>query len=146
MKAILFFCFISFSSLNAQIAPVITPLPDDQIEILFSKIEKKEVISFDLLIQALNSQQTTLRAYAASLLGDKENIKAIPYLIDTLSDDSSHEGANYSESGWETTRFRANLSLKKLTKKDFGYIWNSPKELRVLAIRKWVEWWKNKKA
>ena len=91
--------------------------------------------------QALNGPQTTLRAYAARALGKQGNETSIPYLIDALSDDSFHVGANYIDPGMATTRYWANESLKKLTEEDFGFIWNEPREKRIQAIVRWQNWY-----
>jgi hypothetical protein len=121
------------------LAPTIGPLPQELIPVLFEKIEKNEKIEINLLHQALNGPQTALRADAARILGEQGNETSIPYLIDALSDESMHVGAKYPEAGMVTTRYWANESLKKLTKEDFGFIWNDPE--RIHAIIKWRKWY-----
>lgn len=123
------------------LTPPIDPLPQELIPVLFEKIEKNEKIELNLLYQALNGPQTTLRAYAARILGEQGNESSIPYLIDALSDESMHEGAEYIKAGMETTRYWTNESLKKLTGQDFGFVWNDPKDKRIEAIIKWREWY-----
>ncbi|MEO6847242.1 MAG: HEAT repeat domain-containing protein [Chthoniobacterales bacterium] len=125
-----------------KVAPKVTPLPGEQEKVVFEKIARREPIPFDVLIQALNANQTTLRADAATLLGDSGNMQAVPYLIDALSDESGHVGRDYAEAGMATTRYRANESLKKLTHQDFDYVWDAPKPKRQIAIQKWIIWWK----
>ncbi|MCA9402868.1 MAG: HEAT repeat domain-containing protein, partial [Candidatus Omnitrophica bacterium] len=98
-----------------RLAPSVEPLPQELVPELFEKIETKEEIPLVLLYQALVGPQTTLRAYAATALGEHGNRTSIAYLIDALADDSVHVGANYREAGMATTRYRANESLKKLT-------------------------------
>jgi hypothetical protein len=122
------------------LAPKAAPLPDDEVGVLFNKISKTEKIELVKLYQALNGPQTTLRADAASKLGKCGDRSSVPYLIDALSDESMHVGARYLEAGLATTRYRANDSLKKLTGKDFGFVWNDPLEKRNQAITKWREW------
>lgn len=134
---------IAFSEIKS-LAPAIIPLPDEQIDPLFKKIERKEKIPVQILYQALKSSQLTLRAYAARELGEQGDETSIPYLIDALSDESMHEGAKYLKAGMNTTRYWANESLKKLTGKDFGFIWDDPKEKRIEAIARWHEWYINK--
>ena len=115
----------------------VKPLPHD-------RIRKNEDIDLKRLCQALIGPQTALRAGAASYLGWHGSNASIPYLIDALADESYHV-KKYLEAGMHTTRYRANESLKKLTGKDFGFIWNDPKEKRDKAIKKWQNWWmKNK--
>ncbi len=123
------------------IAPFVEPLPDEKIDILLKRIDRREKIPVETLHQALKSSQLTLRAYAARELGDQGDETTIPYLIDALSDDSFHVGANYIESGMETTRYGANESLKKLTEEDFVFIWNDPTRKRIQAIFRWEKWY-----
>jgi hypothetical protein len=127
---------------SAQLAPKTEPLSDGLVGKLFERIDRKEKVEFELLCQALLGNQTTLRAYAATLLGESGDHRAIPFLIDALSDQSMHVGAHYSDAGDLTTRHRANKSLLKLTKQDFGFVWNDPKENRQTAIQKWVDWYR----
>ena len=124
----------------APLAPRVDPLPDAEVGILFEKINKGEKIDLPKLYQALNGPQTTLRAYAARELGNYGDTSSVPYLIDALSDESMHVGARYIEAGMATTRYWANDSLRKLTGKDFGFVWNDPVEKRNQAIDRWREW------
>lgn len=123
------------------IARFIEPLPDEKIDIIFQKIEKKEKVSLEILHQSLKSSQLTLRAYVARELGNYGNETSIPYLIDALFDDSVHVGALYIDPGMATTRYWANESLKKLTGKDFSFVWNDPKGKRVDAVSRWQNWY-----
>jgi hypothetical protein len=132
----------AFTSAAGQLAPKTEPLDDALVAKLFERIHRQERVEFDLLCQALVGHQTTLRALAATLLGESGDTRAIPFLIDALSDQSMHAGALYADAGDATTRHRANKSLKKLTKQDFGFVWNDPKENRQTAIRKWVNWYR----
>jgi HEAT repeat protein len=122
------------------LAPKVDPLPEAEVGILFVKFDKGEKTDLPKLYQALNGPQTTLRAYAARELGKYGNTSSIPFLIDALSDESMHVGANYIERGMATTRYWANDSLRKLTGKDCGFIWNDPIEKRNQAITRWREW------
>jgi hypothetical protein len=125
-----------------QLAPKTEPLTQELVGVLFERINRQQKIEFGLLCRALIGPQTTLRAYAATLLGDSGDKRAIPFLIDALSDDSLHVGADYVDAGDATTRHRANKALKKLTAQDFGFVWNDPEEKRNEAIRKWIAWYK----
>ncbi len=127
------------------LAPKITHLPDSEVGGLFGKINKGEKIELAKLYQALVGQQTTLRTYAARELGKYADQSSVPYLIDALSDESIHVGARYTKPGMETTRYWANESLKKLTSKDFGFVWNDPVEKRNVAVVKWRDWFLNQK-
>lgn len=122
-----------------SMAPPIDPLSHELVPVLFERIDKNENIEIKLLHRALNGPQTTLRAYSARILGEQGDETSIPYLIDALSDDSTHVGATYLEPGMHTTRYWANESLKALTSEDFGFIWDDPERLNV--IMKWRQWY-----
>jgi hypothetical protein len=47
----------------------------------------------------------------------------------------------YLEAGMVTTRYWANDSRKKLTGRDFGFIWNDPKQKRDKAVKRWCKWY-----
>src|SRR4051794_20515800 len=93
-----------------QLAPHTEPLNELLIPTLFKQIDRGEKVDFELLCLALVGDQMTLRAYAATLLGDSGDRRAIPFLIDALSDPSMHAGALYLDAGDATTRHRANKS------------------------------------
>jgi hypothetical protein len=122
-----------------SLAPKTGPLKQEMVGALFERIERREKIEFDLLCKALIGPQTTLRAEAATLLGESGDKRAIPFLIDALADESTHVGAKYVDPGDATTRHRANKALKNLTGQDFGFVWSDPKEKRRTAIDKWIE-------
>ena len=132
-------CLTAFAEF-IPLAPTVVPLPDEQVAVLFDKINRGEKIELPILYQALNGPQTTLRAYAARELGKYGDQTSVPYLIDALSDESFHVGARYVTPGMETTRYWANESLKTLTGEDFGFVWNDPIEKRDQAITRWREW------
>jgi len=126
-----------------QLATKTEPLKQELVGVLFERVNRQEMIEFELLCQALVGPQTTLRAYAATLLGDTGDKRAIPFLIDALSDESMHVGANYVDPGDATTRHRAKKALKQVTGQDFGFVWSDPKEKRDAAIKKWIAWYRN---
>ena len=129
----------------APLAAKVDPLPDAQVGILFDKINKGERIPLPTLYQALIGPQFTLRAYAARELGKYGDETSVPYLIDALSDESMHDGANYIKPGMNTTRYWANESLEALTSEDFGFVWDDPIEKRNEAISRWRDWYLKKK-
>ena len=137
-----FLVLCASTTVAGQLAPKTEPLKEELVGVLFERINRREKIEFTLLCQALVGPQTTLRAYAATLLGESGDKRAIPLLIDVLSDESVHVGANYIEPGDATTRHRANKALMKLTRQDFGFVWSDPKEKRQVAIQKWIEWYR----
>ena len=125
-----------------QLAPTIEPLRPELVGVLFERVNRRDTIEFELLCQALVGPQTTLRAYAATLLGDSADKRAIPFLIDALSDESVHVGANYVDPGDATTRHRAQKALKKLTGQDFGFVWSDRMDQRETAIQRWLAWYR----
>lgn len=136
-------CIVALAGVP-PLAPQVDPLPEAEVGILFEKIHKGEQIDLAKLYQALKGPQTTLRAYAARELGNYGDNSSVPYLIDALSDESMHVGANYIEPGMATTRYWANDSLKKFTGQDFGFVRNDPIEKREEAIIRWQRWFQKK--
>jgi len=90
--------------------------------------------------KALTGSQLTYRSYAATYLGKYGTYKSVPLLIEALSDESVHIGANYQDAGMATTRHRASLALQELTGENFGFQWDAPPEERKAAIGKWRDW------
>lgn len=112
----------------------------EMVPVLLERLQDNQKVDQKWLYAALTGPQMTLRAYAATALGKAGDQGAISYLIQALSDQSAHVGAKYVEPGMATTRYRANQSLKALTGKDFGFVWNAPESERKLAIQKWIAW------
>ena len=119
----------------------LVPLPEQEYSRVFYAFSSQGKVPIKLLHQGLFAGQMTVRAHSALLLGDQGDRSSVPYLIDALSDQSMHVGVNYPEAGMATTRYWANESLKKLTKKAFGFIWNDPEAKRSKAIQQWREWY-----
>jgi hypothetical protein len=111
---------------------------------MFKRIHADDDIDLKLIYQALVGPQSTLRAEAATYLGTHGNETSVPYLIDALSDQSSHAFVEYMNAGMATTRYRANESLKKLTGQDFGFVWDDPIDKRSEAALRWREWYSQK--
>ena len=138
---ILLFAFYSQVAFAGERLMVNVPEVSPEMEpVLFERLHDGETVEQKWLYAALTAQQTTLRAYAATALGKAGDKRAVPYLIQALSDQSMHDGANYVEPGMATTRYRANQSLKALTGMDFGFIWNAPEADRERAVQKWIAW------
>jgi len=125
-----------------RIAPETKPLGSEEIDKLFEPLGslKYNYNLRDVVHQALVSDHLTLRAYAATYLGKYGTVDSVAYLIDALSDESGHVGANYLDPAMATTRHRAKLALTELTGEDFGYEWNAPLPKRGLAIEQWIMW------
>ena len=123
------------------LAKPLAPLPEREYPRILNSPRTKQKLPVKLLCRGLAAGQMTVRARSAMLLGDQGHRSSVPYLIDTLSDQSRHDGANYPEAGMATTRYWANESLKKLTQQDFGFAWNDPEEDRNKAIARWRTWY-----
>ena len=116
------------------------PLPYEKVSEMFERFRADDNIDLGMVYQALVGPQTALRAEAATYLGTHGDETSIPHLIDALSDQSMHVGG-FISGGPATTRYRANESLKKLTGRDFGFVWDDPIDKRSEAIIRWREWY-----
>ncbi|MEW6440614.1 MAG: hypothetical protein AB1640_06700 [bacterium] len=122
-------------------APPIEPLPESETAGLLAGIDRGEQIRAGALHRALHSSQLTLRARAAMALGTQGDRSSIAFLIDALSDMSSHVGAGYTAPGLETTRYWASESLKRLAVRDFGFVWNAPERESKETTDRWKDWY-----
>jgi hypothetical protein len=141
LSSIIFILSVVSANAFEPLAKPLPPLPESEYSRVFAAIDTGKKVPLALLQQGLFAEQTTVRAYVANLLGTHGNNSCVPYLIDALSDQTFHVGANYLEAGMATTRYWANESLKKLTEKDFGFVWDDSIELRNQAIERWREWY-----
>ena len=144
---VIFIFSITACSYGAErIAPTVLPLSGEELKLFFeSKIENNSVT---LLHRALVCNQTFARATAAERLGLKAKAESVPYLIDALSDNTMYVGggkACFGKPGENTTRYWANVALKKITGKDFEYQWDAESEERKKSILKWKEWYELRK-
>jgi hypothetical protein len=124
----------------------VQPLAYDKVDWLFGKIARKERVEADVLHAALIGPQTALRADAARILAQWGDGSSIPHLIHALADESSHVGANYPDAGMATTRYWAAKSLREMTGRDFGFVWNDPLDKRNAAVLGWSTWYQTVKA
>lgn len=125
-----------------KLAPFMSPLEQSKIDALSKSLETL-TYHYDLqddVHRAMTGDYLTFRAYAATYLGKYGVVESVPFLIDALSDESAHVGANYKDAGMATTRHSAHLALKELVGEDFGFVWNAPIAERETAINKWKEW------
>lgn len=125
-----------------RLAPYLSSLEQGKIDALFTPL-KALTYNYNLkedVHRALVSDHFTLRAYAATYLGKYGTVESATRLIDALSDESVHVGANYRDAGMATTRHRAALALKDLVGEDFGFVWNAPARERKIAVNRWKEW------
>jgi HEAT repeat protein len=80
------------------------------------------------LIRSLGDDEALVRASAAFVLGGQGDAGAISPLVDALADED------------ENVRAKAHLSLKRLTKQDFGFNPDAPQADRDAAMAKWRAW------
>src|SRR5688572_16172733 len=118
----------------------VQPLAHEKVDWLFKKIARSERVEPDILHAALIGPQTALRADAARMLAQWGDASSIPHLIHALTDESSHEGANYPDAGMATTRYWADKSLRELTGREFGFVWNDPLDRRNATVLRWSTW------
>jgi type II secretory pathway component GspD/PulD (secretin)/beta-lactamase regulating signal transducer with metallopeptidase domain len=134
-----------------SIKPLSAEKVGEMLELLvgefFGNPPRHHEIDLNLIYQSLIGPQAALRLLSAQYLGRYGNSSSIPYLIDALSDESRVVGYDIFIDGdvMNTVRYWANDSLKKLTGKDFGFIWDDPKDKRNEAIQRWQQWWDNNK-
>jgi HEAT repeat protein len=126
-------------------APQTKSLSQEECGHVRESMSQARKVDRDILHRALISDQTYSRARAARLLGESGDAASVPHLIDALGDQSVHVGANYPDAGMATTRYWANESLKKLTKRDFGFVWSTPASERQAAIKRWRDWYQSTK-
>ena len=144
MKLIALSCFLVCSIASAEsLAPKLKPLSHEEIGLWVGKVAPKEEIEKSIIRRGLISSQTALRADCARYLAKHGDLSDIPYLIDTLSDESMHVGASYPHAGMSTTRYWANVALICICKIDVGYRWNDSIEKRKKQIESWKNHWSN---
>ena len=91
--------------------------------------------------RGLVGTQMTYKAESAQWFIKHGTIDDVPYLIDSLSDESRHVGASYPQAGMATTRYWANVALIVICKTSFDYQWDAPLEKREYAISLWQQHW-----
>ena len=128
-----------------QLAPRLDPLTQEEIGTWVGRIETISPAERVIVLRGLISDHITLRADCARYLARAGTIMDLPYLIDALSDETMHVGANYSYAGMATTRYWANVALISITNNDYGYRWDDPLEKRQEAIERWKQFWNNTK-
>ena len=99
-----------------------------------------------MIRRGLVGSQMTFRAYSAQWLIEHGTIEDVPFLIDALSDESGHVGANYPLAGMATTRYWANIALIVICKTSYDFQWDASKEKRKYSISLWVQHWESIKS
>jgi len=99
-----------------------------------------------IILRGLVSDQTGLRVDCAKYLATHGSLSDIPHLVEKLSDQTIHVGADYPYAGMATTRYWANVALISIAKVDFGFTWDDPMNKRRAAIEMWKNHWINIKS
>ncbi len=95
----------------------------------------------EIVRRGLVGTQLSYRAESAKWFIKHGTVEDIPYLIDSLSDDTMHVGASYRLAGMATTRYWANVALIVICKMSYDYQWDSSKEKRRYSISLWTQHW-----
>ena len=132
-------------SLHAEtLAPKLEKLSEQEIGEWFKDVGSEQEMPIPIARRGLISNQTTFRARCAQHIARHGTWEDVPYLIDSLSDESVHEGAKYPYAGMASTRYWANVALIAICKVDMGFRWDDPPEKRKEAIGRWEIIWKSR--
>lgn len=125
---------------SESLAPQVKSIDPD--ELLPALNAKEDFRSHAPTIQrGLIGSQLTYRAESAQWFIKHGAIEDVPYLIDSLSDESIHVGAKYPLAGMATTRYWANIALIVICKTSYDFQWDSSKEKREYSISLWKQHW-----
>ncbi|MDY6914443.1 MAG: HEAT repeat domain-containing protein [Planctomycetota bacterium] len=80
------------------------------------------------LYRRLQDEDPTIRAQAAIEAGKWQDSKAVPYLVDRLTDSEA------------AVRFFAIISLEKITGQTMEYRYYAPDSERIAAVARWRQW------
>ena len=141
ITAFLFLFVLCGAASGAEpIAPAVEPIrPKDLLPALNAKEDFRE--HAPTIRRGLVGTQMTYRAESAQWFIKHGTVEDVPYLIDSLSDESFHVGASYPQAGMATTRFGSNIALIVICKTSFDYQWDAPLEKREYAISLWKQHW-----
>lgn len=123
-----------------MIAPQVEPIGSEK---LLTALHAKEDFRShaETIRRGLVGTQMTYKAESAQWFIKHGTIEDVPYLIDALSDESMHVGANYPLAGMSTTRYWANVALIVICKVSYDYQWDSSEEKREYSISLWKQHW-----
>ena len=147
-RLILFLLSISISTAILAEEKVLLPQFEKDFNNTLHKAlnAKKDFRSHAKIIRrGLLGNQMTYRALSAQWFIKHGTIEDVPYLINSLSDESSHKGANYPLAAMATTRYWANVALISICKTSYDYQWNASKEKRKYSIDLWQQHWERVK-
>lgn len=139
--AALFLLFALSASAADKVAPTLEKASSDEIRKALTAIESGESDDLSMIRRGLISDQTYDRARCAQSFIKHGSIDDVPFLIDALSDESMHVGANYPLAGMATTRYWANVALIVICKTSYDYQWDSPLKDRKYSISLWKQHW-----
>ena len=141
MKSILLLSLLCLSAHSAdKIAPKVESItPKELLPALNAK--DKFRAHAETVRRGLVGSQMTYRAKSAQWFIKYGTVEDVPYLIDSLSDESAHKGAKYPQAGMATTRYWANVALIVICKTSYDYQWNSSREKREYSISLWKQHW-----
>ena len=91
--------------------------------------------------RGLIGSQISYRAESAQWFIAHGTTEDVPYLIDALSDESTHLGASYPLAGMAATRYWANVALIVICKTSYDFQWDAPKKKREHSISQWKLHW-----
>jgi hypothetical protein len=106
-----------------------SPYIRDAVDFLASVRAKEGV---PLLLGLCRKEE--VREFAIHALGEIRDARAMPTLIEGLSDES------------ENVRGNAHRAIEKTARKSFSYRYDDPKDVRALAAERIGKWWKENEA
>lgn len=98
--------------------------------VLVSGCKLNDTVTTVSLVENLQDEDPALRIEAIHQAGETKNHKAVPFLIDRLSDSE------------QEVRMFAIISLEKITSRRMGYEYYAPVHQRTQAIERWRTWQK----
>lgn len=141
MKSILLSLLLCLSAHSAdKIAPKVESITPKE---LLPALNAKDNFRAQAMTirRGLVGSQMTYRVKSAQWFIKYGTVDDVPYLIDSLSDESAHKGANYPLAGMATTRYWANVALIVICKTSYDYQWDSSKGKREYSISLWKQHW-----
>jgi len=138
--ALIILLFSSVCVAADRIAPKVESIDPD---VLLPALHAKEDFRSHAVTirRGLVGTQLAYRAESAQWFIKHGTVEDVPFLIDSLSDDSRHVGATYALAGMTTTRYWANVALIVICKTSYDFQWDSSKEKREYSISLWQQHW-----
>lgn len=141
MKTLLIlFLFVSSATAADRISPVVASIDPEALNPALEASQDFRTFA-PTIRRGLVGSQLTYRALSAQWFIEHGTLEDVPYLIDSLSDESMHVGAKYPLAGMATTRYWANVALIVICKTSYDYQWDAPAEKREYSISLWIQHW-----